>query len=96
MKILVTGCCGFIGSHLTERLLSEGHEVFGIDNINDYYDIKAKYRNLNTLEKYDRFTFKKGKFLHYRNGNQIWCVIWLPWQVLDIVLKTQNYILMLM
>ena len=59
MKILVTGCCGFIGSHLTERLLSEGHEVFGIDNINDYYDIKAKYRNLNILEKYDRFTFKK-------------------------------------
>jgi UDP-glucuronate 4-epimerase len=59
MKILVTGCCGFIGSHLTEKLLSEGHEVFGIDNINDYYDPNIKYKNLEILESYDSFTFKK-------------------------------------
>lgn len=59
MKILVTGCCGFIGSHLTERLLLEGHEVFGIDNINDYYDVKIKLKNLEILENYDSFTFKQ-------------------------------------
>lgn len=59
MKILVTGCCGFIGSHLTERLLLEGHEVFGIDNMNNYYDTNIKYKNLEILENYDRFTFKK-------------------------------------
>jgi len=59
MKILVTGCCGFIGSHLSEKLLSEEHEVLGIDNMNDYYDVKYKYKNLDALEKYDKFTFKK-------------------------------------
>ena len=59
MKILVTGCCGFIGSHLSEKLLSEEYEVLGIDNMNDYYDVKYKYKNLDALEKYDKFTFKK-------------------------------------
>lgn len=59
MKILVTGCCGFIGSHFTMRLLSEGHEVFGIDNMNNYYDPNIKYKNLEILESYDRFIFKK-------------------------------------
>ena len=59
MKILVTGCCGFIGSHFTEKLLSVGHEVFGIDNMNDYYEPNIKYKNLEILESYDRFIFKK-------------------------------------
>ena len=39
MNILVTGCAGFIGSHLCERLLVDGHNVIGVDNLNDYYDI---------------------------------------------------------
>ena len=41
-KILVTGSIGFIGFHLCKKLLDEGHEVYGIDNINDYYDIDLK------------------------------------------------------
>lgn len=49
MKILVTGCAGFIGFHLTRRLLSLGYEVTGIDNINDYYDVKLKYDRLAEL-----------------------------------------------
>ena len=59
VKILVTGCCGFIGSHLCERLLKENYTIYGIDNINDYYDQKQKYNNLNILKKYSNFTFKK-------------------------------------
>ncbi len=46
MKILVTGTAGFIGFHLTKRLLKRGDEVIGIDSINDYYDIRIKYGRL--------------------------------------------------
>lgn len=46
MKILITGTAGFIGYHLAESLVSEGYEVIGIDNINDYYDINVKFGRL--------------------------------------------------
>lgn len=46
MKILVTGTAGFIGFHLSKRLLDDGHEVIGIDNINNYYDVSLKYARL--------------------------------------------------
>ena len=49
MKILVTGTAGFIGFHLAKKLLELGHEVIGIDNINDYYDINLKYARLAEL-----------------------------------------------
>lgn len=48
MKILVTGTAGFIGFHLANRLISEGHDVVGLDNINDYYDVSLKYSRLQT------------------------------------------------
>ena len=41
-KILVTGCAGFIGMHLSKALLEKGHHVIGVDNLNDYYDVKLK------------------------------------------------------
>ena len=46
MKILVTGTAGFIGFHLAKRLLSAGDELVGLDNINDYYDVRLKYTRL--------------------------------------------------
>ena len=49
MKILVTGAAGFIGYHLSKRLLQNGHDVIGLDNINDYYDVNLKYARLNEL-----------------------------------------------
>jgi len=46
MKILITGTAGFIGYHLAQRLVADGHEVLGLDVINDYYDLKVKYGRL--------------------------------------------------
>ncbi len=48
-KILVTGAVGFIGYHLTKKLISEGYDVVGVDNINNYYDPNLKYRKLPIL-----------------------------------------------
>lgn len=58
-KILVTGCAGFIGSHVCEYLCKHNYHVLGIDNINDYYDISLKYRNIALLQTYPNFTFLK-------------------------------------
>ena len=59
MKILITGVAGFIGSHLAETLLKMNYEIIGLDNLNDYYDIKIKENNLKLLTKYKNFTFLK-------------------------------------
>ena len=48
-NILVTGAAGFIGFHLAKKLLKDGFNVIGIDNINDYYDVNLKYDRLNEL-----------------------------------------------
>jgi len=56
MKILVTGCAGFIGSHLTERLLGDGFDVIGIDCFTDYYPREYKDKNIKNVLEDDRFT----------------------------------------
>lgn len=55
----VTGAAGFIGYYLSKRLLEEGLSVVGLDNLNDYYDVKLKLARLYNLKAFDRFTFIK-------------------------------------
>ena len=59
MKILVTGAAGFIGYHLAQRLLSQGQQVYGIDNLNDYYDVNLKKARLAQLQSHSEFTFQQ-------------------------------------
>ena len=57
VKILVTGAAGFIGLHVSRRLLERGDEVVGIDNLNDYYDPRLKQARLDTLNSFANFRF---------------------------------------
>jgi UDP-glucuronate 4-epimerase len=59
INIVVTGCAGFIGSHFTEFILKKGYNVYGIDNLNDYYDVTIKHNNINILSQYKNFKFFK-------------------------------------
>ncbi len=58
-RILVTGAAGFIGFHLCKRYLKRGDEIFGLDNVNDYYDVTLKTDRLSQLEGKSGFTFSK-------------------------------------
>lgn len=59
MKILVTGCAGFIGMHTALALLNQGHEVIGIDNLNDYYAPQLKFDRLKQIDEQGGFRFFK-------------------------------------
>ncbi len=60
MHYLVTGAAGFIGFHVAERLLAAGHQVTGLDNLNDYYDVNLKLSRLALLQAHSAFHFVKG------------------------------------
>ena len=58
-RILVTGAAGFIGFHLCKRLITDGNQVIGLDNLNDYYDVRLKQARLAQLEQLPDFSFVK-------------------------------------
>ena len=58
--VFITGGAGFIGAALSKRLLDDGMTVIGLDNLNDYYDVKIKNARLEKLGEYKNYTFIKG------------------------------------
>ena len=68
---VVTGCAGFIASHLVDELLKNNWIVYGIDNFHPYYDKKLKEFNLKNLKKSKNFTFIEGSILSKSDLNKI-------------------------
>lgn len=65
MNILVTGCAGFIGNSVTKKLLERGDLVYGIDNLNDYYDVKLKSARLQRILDHKAFDFYQSDIVNY-------------------------------
>lgn len=65
MNILVTGCAGFIGSSVSQKLLERGDTVYGIDNLNDYYDVSLKLARLDQIKGHDSFIFNQFDITNY-------------------------------
>lgn len=73
-RILVTGIAGFVGNKVAEMLLKDKYQVIGIDNLNDYYDIKLKLWRLNILKKNEYFKFYQTDIENYDDLNAIFKV----------------------
>ncbi|MCR4436296.1 MAG: NAD-dependent epimerase [Eubacteriales bacterium] len=69
--ILLTGSAGFIGFHLSNRLLKEGYSVIGVDNLNNYYDVELKKSRLNLLAENKNFSFIKASLEDYNSIQKI-------------------------
>lgn len=66
MNILVTGAAGFIGFHIAKLFLKKNYKVIGIDNVDDYYSVKIKYRRINQLKKFKKFKFFKLDLINFK------------------------------
>lgn len=66
MKILVTGCAGFIGSSLVDQLIATGYDVAGVDNFNDYYDPKIKEKNVEKAQESKNFKLYRADILDFK------------------------------
>lgn len=66
MKILITGSAGFIGFHVVKALLARGCNVVGIDNLNEYYDVRLKYERLSVIDEYVEKQGLSGNYLFYK------------------------------
>ncbi|MBE9061265.1 NAD-dependent epimerase [cf. Phormidesmis sp. LEGE 11477] len=75
MNVLITGIAGFIGYSLAQRLLSEGFSVYGIDNLNDYYDVSLKKARLEKLQTFQNLTFQKIDVCEREKIRDLFCAI---------------------
>lgn len=71
MNVFVTGCCGFIGSKTSELLIKQGHNVIGVDNMNDYYDVRIKKHRLEKLKTLSNFDFHEIDIEHIDSVDRI-------------------------
>lgn len=71
MRVLITGSSGFIGYHLSKSLLLDGYEIYGLDNLNNYYDVNLKKLRLNNLKSHENFKFKKLDLINYNDLEHI-------------------------
>ena len=67
--ILITGCAGFIGYHLSKKLLQENYKIIGFDNLNNYYDTKLKNLGWSTTKIFDE---EIEKIVNFYKNNFIW------------------------
>ncbi|HET8712390.1 MAG TPA: NAD-dependent epimerase [Gemmatimonadales bacterium] len=71
MRVLVTGAAGFIGFHVANRLLDDGHEVVGLDSVNQYYDVRIKEARLALLQAHRKFEFVRAALTDPEAMNQL-------------------------
>ncbi|WP_133128236.1 NAD-dependent epimerase [Legionella nagasakiensis] len=71
MQLLITGSAGFIGYHLAQERLQQGDLVVGIDNLNDYYDVRLKLARLEQLQQYEQFIFYEADISEQRKVDEI-------------------------
>ena len=69
--VLVTGAAGFIGYHISKRLLQDNYTVIGFDNLNNYYSVELKKDRIKNLKKHEGFTFVKGSLEDYRKLEKV-------------------------
>ena len=69
--LVITGSAGFIGFHLSLKLLKKGYQVIGIDNLNNYYDVKLKKDRNKILKEYKNYIFKKIDIKNLKELNRI-------------------------
>ena len=71
MKILITGCAGFIGFHLSKYLLKKNYSVYGVDSLNDYYSVEYKRKRLKILKGFKKFQFDNSDISDFKKTKKI-------------------------
>ena len=99
-NILITGCSGFIGYHVSIKILKENYNLIGVDNHNDYYDTNLKKKRLSLLKKHKNFKFYKCDIVNKKKIFYL-CKLYKPYFIINLAaqagvrysfIKPQKYI----